>query len=30
MPCWLMRIERYPVPDPDDVWPDEAGWYPTL
>jgi hypothetical protein len=22
-------IERYPVPDPDDVWPDEAGWYPT-
>ena len=22
-------IERYPVPDPDDVYPDEDGWYPS-
>jgi len=22
-------IERYPVPDPDDVYPDEYGWLPS-
>lgn len=22
-------IERYPVPDPDDIWPDEINWFPT-
>lgn len=25
----VTAIERYPVPDPDDIYPDEAGWYPT-
>jgi hypothetical protein len=23
-------IERYPVPDPDDIYPDEAGWLPSF
>jgi hypothetical protein len=25
----VAAIERHPVPDPDDIYPDEEGWYPT-
>jgi hypothetical protein len=25
----VAAIERYPVPDPDDFYPDEEGWYAT-